>query len=380
MSERRPAGAFWPSRREHLVLLTALAEPQRALAAWRQLRPELDIQTVEDTAFAALPLIYRRLEAAGHEDPDLMRLKGIYRSTWVRNTLLLERARAAADAFRSYEVPLLLVGTIGAAVRYYDTLGLRPTGYLELLVKQEDLLRAVRALGSAGWSTRGAARPRGVDPLWLFDDAGGPCLLRAALAPDFVGPAREPAEAPFWAGAVDVDLDGVQVSAPSPSDDLLAVIVTGARWRPVASLQWIVDAAMILRAPERLDWQRLYTIGVERGQGIRLRDTLLYLRRLLDVDVEPGILEQLETRKPSRRERLVHVSTIRSASRLGSLPQAVGEHLAGSAGSSAWATVAALPGFFRERWQVQRARQLPAAAGRRAVRVLVRGRAGSGDG
>ena len=49
--------------------------------------------------------------------------------------------------------------------------------------------------------------------------------------------------------------------------------------------------------------------------------------------------------------------------RLGSLPQAVGEHLARSAGMSAWATVAALPGFFRKRWQVQRARQLPAEAG-----------------
>ena len=46
--ERRLAGAFWPSRRERLVLLTALAEPPRALAAWRELRPELDIQTVED--------------------------------------------------------------------------------------------------------------------------------------------------------------------------------------------------------------------------------------------------------------------------------------------------------------------------------------------
>ena len=127
---------------------------------------------MEDPAFAALPLAYRRLEAAGYEDRDLLRLKGIYRNTWVRNTLLLERVRATADAIRSSQLPLLFVGTIGAAVRYYDTLGLRPTGYIELLVKQADWLRAVRALGRAGWSTRGAARPRAAEPLRLLDDAG----------------------------------------------------------------------------------------------------------------------------------------------------------------------------------------------------------------
>ena len=82
---------------------------------------------------------------------------------------------------------MLLVGSIGSAARYYDTLGLRPTGHVELLVREEDSTRAVRALGSAGWSTRGGARPARAAPLALFDDAGNMlCLLRTTLAPDFV--------------------------------------------------------------------------------------------------------------------------------------------------------------------------------------------------
>ena len=88
MSGRRLQGAFWPSRRERLVLVTALGEPDRALAAWQELRRDFDLQTTEDLAFAALPLVYRRLRAAGIDDPDLARLKGIYRSAWARNTLL----------------------------------------------------------------------------------------------------------------------------------------------------------------------------------------------------------------------------------------------------------------------------------------------------
>jgi len=373
--EKGLAGTFWPSRRTRLVLLTALAEPERALEAWRELRPDLDLQTIEDTAFTALPLVYRRLEEAGVDDPDLPRLKGIYRNTWVRNTLLLERLRETVDACRSAELPVLLVGSIGAAVRHYDTLGLRPTGYLELLVPEEGLLRAVRALGGAGWSTRGRSRSERAAPLVLYDDGGVLCLLRTRLAPDFVAPDAQ-AEAPFWAGARDVDLSGIRVRALAPGDDLLAAIVCGARASPIPSIQWIVDAAMILRGSEEVDWTRLCRLAVERGQGLRVRDALEYVGRVAGRRAAPEVVDLLDAWRPSRRERIVHACTARRVPWLGSFPQAVGEHLAATAGRSSLATAAAFPAFLRERWGVKRAWQLPIAGGRRAVRNLVRGRTG----
>jgi len=375
VSDRRLAGTFWPSRQVRLVLLTALAERERALAAWRELRPELDLQTIEDTAFTALPLVYRRLEESGVEDPDLPRLKGIYRNTWVRNTLLLERLRETIEACRSAELPVLLVGSIGTAVRYYDTLGLRPTGYLELLAREKDLLRAVRTLAGAGWSTRGGSRAGSAAPLPLYDEGGVVCLLRTRLAPDFVVPGRE-AEAPFWDGATDVELNGIHVRALAAGDDLLAVIVSGARASPLPSTQWIVDAAMILRRSQEVDWPRLYGLAVGSGQGLRLRDALEYVGRLTGRRSASEVLDQLDARRPSRRERIAHACTARRVPWLGSFPQALGEHLALSTGRSPLATAAALPAFLRERWGVDHTWQLAAAGGRRAVRNLVRGRAG----
>lgn len=372
MSGRRFAGTFWPTRRERLVLLTALAEPGRGLEAWLELRRELDLQTAEDSVFATLPLVYRRLEASGIDDPDLARLKGIYRSSWARNTLLVERLRATAEAFREAGVPMLLVGSIGAALRYYETLGLRPTGYVELLVREDDAARAVRALGTAGWSTRGGSRAGPAAPLALFDGEGRLCLLRTTLAPDYVVATGGPAEAPFWEAAGDLDANGAPVRALSPTDDLLATIVTGARATPMRSVQWLVDAAMILRAPEQIDWERLCRIGVERGQGLRLRAALECLRQLLGPPPPFSVPEPLERRKPPGRERLTYACSARMIPGLGSLPQALGEHLGATAGRSAWATTAALPGFFRERWQLEHTWQLPVAGGRRAVRNLVR--------
>ena len=372
MSGRRLQGTFWPSRRERLVLVTALGEPERALGAWQELRRDFDLQTTDDLAFAALPLVYRRLQAAGIDDPDLARLKGIYRSAWARNTLFVERLLATAEAFRTPEVPMLLVGSIGSAVRYYDTLGLRPTGHLELLVREEDSPRAVRALGSAGWSTRGGTRPERAAPLALFDGGNMLCLLRTTLAPDFVVATGEAGEAPFWDAAADVDVNGVPVRALSPTDDLLAALVTGARAKPIPTIQWIVDAAMILRAPDQIDWGRLYRIGLARGQGLRLRDALEYLQRLLGTFAPPAVQAALDQRKPPVRERLIHASSGRSVPGLGSFPRALAEYLGATTGRTAYATAAGLPEFFRDRWQVEHVWQLPVAGGRRVVRNVGR--------
>lgn len=365
MIRKRPAGSFWPSPRERLVLLAALAEPDPALLAWQELRADFDLQTTEELAFAALPLAFHRLQAAGVDDPDLARLKGVYRSTWAKNTLLVERLRLTAKAFRSAEVPMLVVGSVGAALRYYETLGLRPTGYLELLVRGDDVVRAVRVLGSAGWSTRGTTRPGPAAPLPLFDDAGGVCLLRTRLAPDFVLATGEPAETPLWEAVAEIDANGTSVAALSPADDLLAAIVTGARANPIRSVQWIVDAAMILRAPEQVDWDRLCRTGIARGQGVRLGAAFEYLRPLLGSAPPPAVRESLDRRKPSARERIVYACTSRSVS---GLRHAVGEHLAATTGRSAWATACRFPGFFRDRWDLEHSWQLPVAGSRRAVR------------
>ncbi len=379
MSGRRLSSTFWPSGREQLLLLTALAEPDRAVEAWQELRRDFDLQTAEDLAFAALPLVFHRLHAGGVDDPDLARLKGIYRSTWAKNTLLVERLRATTDAFAAAEVPMLVVGSIGAALRYYDLLGLRPTGELDLLVREDDVTRAVRILGSAGWSTRGGTRRGRAAPLALFDEAGALCLLRSSLAADFAAETGEPGETPFWDAAVVLEANGTPVPVLSPTDDLLATVVTGARVNPIRSVQWIVDAAMILRDEEQIDSERLSGIAVERGQGLRLRDALEYLRQLLGSDLLPAVRESLGLRKPSARERLTYACTSRSVPALGSLPQALGEHLGATAGRSGWAAVAALPAFFRARWDVDHAWQLPVAGGRRAVRNLGRRRAGPAD-
>jgi hypothetical protein len=361
---------FWPTRRQRLLIETALGDASEAESAWRALLPGFDLQTIDDGTFATLPLVYRALEAAVPDEPLLSRLKGIYRSTWAKNTLLVERLGASANALEAAGAPCLVVGSIAAASRYYATLGLRPTPAVDLLVRDDDLLAVVKALGSAGWAARGTRRAGRADPVVLLDGRGNVCLLRTALAPDV---AASSSYAPLRDHATGLEQQGTRVQVLAPTDDLLAAIVTGARAGPAPSIQWILDAAMIRRSvPDEIDWERLAATGIAWGQGLRLREALGYLDGLPGVSVPSGIRASLDGRRPGRRERLTYACAAHRVAGLGSFPAAVGEHLAETSGLTAARTAAAFPAFLRRRWHLEHTRQLPAAGARRAYRILVR--------
>jgi hypothetical protein len=366
------SAVFWPDRQQRLLIETALGERAEAGAAWRALLPGFDLQTIDDGTFATLPLVYRSLETAVPDEPLLPRLKGIYRSTWARNTLLVDRLGASARALEPAGVPFLVVGSIAAAGRYYPTLGLRPTPALDLLVRDDDVLAAVKALAGAGWAARGSGRAGRADPVVLLDDGGYVCLLHTALAPD-VSPSAS--YGPLWDAATVLEQHGARVQALAPTDDLLAAIVMGARAGPAPSIQWILDAAMIGRsAPDEVDWERLVATGIAWDQGVRLREALAYLDGLPGVSVPAAALRTLDERRPGRRERLAYACAAHRVVGLGSFPAAVGEHLAETSGLTAAGTAAAFPAFLRRRWRLEHTRQLPAAGARRAYRILVRRR------
>jgi hypothetical protein len=140
----------------------------------------------------------------------------------------------------------------------------------------------------------------------------------------------------------------------------------------VRAVQWVVDATQILRRPE-LDWSRLAALAAEQGQSLRLGRALGYLR---DVLGEPLPLEgaALVAHRAARRERLAYALSGSAGRGLGSFPQALGEHVHATRDRPALASAAAFPDFLRRRWSLQRSRELPVAAGRRAVRLVSRKR------
>ena len=295
----------------------------------------------------------------------------MYRSTWARNTLLRERLAVSARALGSAGVPFLLVGSIGAARRYYATLGLRPTPVIELLVRNDDAVAAVKALGSAGWVARGPGRASHADPVVLLDDGENAYLLSTALGPDVALPSPY---GPLWDAATDLDEQGVPVKALAPTDDLLAAIVAGARTRPAPSLQWILDAAMIQRSvPDELDWGTAGRSGARLGAGASASRGARVPRRS-SRRLRAGRRPPDARRSAARSSRANRLTAARA--RWGVWARSAGGGRA--SGRDRWPDGHGhdrlIPGFLRRRWRLERTRQVPLAGARRAYRVALRRR------
>jgi hypothetical protein len=369
VSQRGRPGSFWPSRTQELLLQIGLGEPAGAVVAWRQLRAGLDFDTLEHGTVSVLPLVYRALSKLYPEDALLPRLKGVYRSAWVRNNLLAERLAEVVAAFESAEVESLLLGGLACAASYYPELGFRPAPALDFLIARESLTAATRALGRLGWRTSGDPESPGSAPIEFSNAHGESCLLRSRPAAEL-----DLTHEALRASAIRVEIGArVRVWAPAPGDELLIACAAGARAKHVRSVGWLVDMAQILRtASQRVDWGRLVSQASACNQVLRMREAFAYLSEVADISPPPAAVVMLEAAVVSRREWLAYRCAGARVTPLGSLPQAAAEHLWATRELSALETAAALPAFLRSRWGVDHTWQLPLAGGRKAQAILTR--------
>jgi hypothetical protein len=314
--------------------------------------------------------MYRNLAVAQPNDPELPRLKGIYRRSWVKNNLLLGRMSAIGETLRAAGVPALFLEGPTYSERFYGDLGLRPTSTVHVLVPRSDAPEAERRLGRTGWSPRAGS---GAYPDWrfLFDKGGNICVLRSSLAFDY--PDDEPAGDPLWSAAEKHLVGEREVLVPEPTDALLAACVAGARYGPLPPTQWLTDAVMILRATE-VDWDRLIDLAVTNGQQLRLRNALRCLLEL-PVPLPTRVAEAhawLAARRPNRRERLAFALSSGRLARRGGLSHALAELVAATPGESLARTATRLPSHLCRRWSVDHGWQLPLAAGRRVLNAARR--------
>ena len=367
LSVPSPPGTVWPSETQELLLVAALAEGPVAVGAWEAARPRLSIDELELGSFALLPLIYRNLSDAGHDDVDLPRLKGVYRRTWVRNNLLVERTTATARALLESGIRAEFVEGVVLAARFYRELGLRPTSFVDVLVDERDLSGALTRVARAGWTEKpGQTSSRRAR--YVYDREGNACILRTVLAADSTCTADGRPVAFLWEPGEQDSLGGLAVPVPPPTETLLASCVSHTRVDARRSVQWIVDAKMVLRAD--IDWERLFELARQCGQVSRVRDVLGLLARLPGSKPPREVCDRFVAAPVSRRERLAYLCTVGAVRGPGSLPALVGEHLATTADRSALGVLATFPSSLRERWDLERTWHVPLAAGKRAVRRL----------
>jgi hypothetical protein len=283
-----------PDAGERLLAQAALLEGAPARAAWHTWRRTGGrIDGVGRPSSRLLPLVYRSLEAAGVEDPDLPVLKGVYRHAFVCHQRLVASVGPALESLSAQGIPTMLLD--GAAVGALHG-GLRPMDVIDVLVRPEDAGSALAVLRAGGWfagsriTARRVMRSRHALP--LAHAGGGRIDLHRRVLPESLRTDD------VWAAAVPATLGSATTLAPERTDQLMrtcAHAVTSG----VVALTWIPDAVAILSSTDgHVDWPRFVESVAERGVSLSTARFLELLRDLLGAPIPPHVLAELDRRDP----------------------------------------------------------------------------------
>lgn len=366
MRHTRGPVAEW-TEDEELLLASVVASPEEASAAWQRLRPRFHLDRDDHEWYRMIPPLWRNLSLAGIDDPEMPRMKGVFRRTWADTQLLLGDLERALDALHGAELDTMVIKGAGLIASGLLEAGARLMDDIDVAVRPETMHAAEDALARAGWIRKPLTLPPDVFAVPLANESGRQLDLHRRIAPELTV-RRSPgaSDAGFWERAVPVAVGGVRTTTLCPADHLLLVCAHGLRGRGSARLHWVPDAAALIRSGH-VDWDTVLMEARRHHAVLFMRDRLSALARV-GVAAPGRVRAGLGRPVPSPRDHLIHWART-------SPPPSVGflrlvrlwaqrtAHLSLREAGSAW------PAHVRSFYGITRWRQVP---GRAAVRVARR--------
>jgi len=294
---------------QRLLLQAVLRRDDRSLVAYREWRRVVVIEDIDGESHRLMPLLARRLDDIGPDDPVRDLVRGIYRHAWVKSQLMAREAAAAATALQGSNIDVLALKGAALVPHYGGDWGSRPMFDLDLLVRADALSNALDVLDDAGW------RPlQGRSSAWVRSRLAArrhSCAisrdgeLEIDLHWHVLGGSLGPrADDRFWADAVPLEIAGASVLALSRPDLLLHVLVHGTRDARRGYVQWVADAVHVLRSEGGDDLApRLAQAAREHGQVNTVRAALQTVEHLIDEPQVAPLLAALAHTRPTVRER-----------------------------------------------------------------------------
>jgi hypothetical protein len=280
-------GLGWPTEPQRLLLSVLISEPVRARDAWLRWRGSARLERLEAASRRLLPLALQRFDELGLDDPELQRLRGMARHTWVSNHLHVRAGLEAAAALN--RAGMRVCALKGLALLEHDYAGdfsTRPMYDADLLVPRERAGDAAVILESLGFAaeppiTRETLATRGV--------ASGVAhaFRRGHTSVDLHWHVLHQDRSRFfdsvgWSHAVPLrHASSEDLLILAPTEHLMHVCLHGARHDAAANRIWPLDAVRLLERPGvEIDWARLIESARRRCLSVALLDTFELLATL----------------------------------------------------------------------------------------------------
>lgn len=294
----------WPDESQRLLLRAALCGGDEARSAssawWRQ----ADLDRLDAGSMRLLPLLHRAMTDRGEVSPETRRLRGIYRQTWYRNSLLIGRLAGLIRTLEAEGIPTLVLKGVPLSLGYYKNTALRPMSDADLLVptaRAREVLPIVRAAGWAPRNERDTWPPRFTASRSFAGPLGLDLDLHWHVLHESLGDADDAA---FWEAAQPIEVGGVASRMLCPADQLLHIVAHGFRRNTVPPVRWLADATFVIRETPDFDWPRVVSQARARQLARIAARSLALLKDLLDLPVPEGTLAALESAPHSLAERV----------------------------------------------------------------------------
>jgi hypothetical protein len=303
-----------------------------------------------------LPILYPCLNASGLRHPWLPSIREMHARALLRNRLLVHRAVGLVDRLTRSGISALLLKGVALAPAYYGDLGRRPMSDVDLMVAPSASPRSWQDIVTADTAMR--LRGRALHADTYLDRDGIEYDIHRFLLPEL---AFGDAGRRLWQRAEPLRFGHQTCLTLCPEDHVFHLLGHGLRVSDVPPLRWIADAAMVLRARPRFDWQLLVEEARATAMSVPVARGLSFLvENEFAGAVAAEALSRLEAMPSRHADRYLFAGQMKSPDLLYSLlrPFLLYRRL------RRLSPAAARPGFIRflaDLWGLRARRSIPGA-------------------
>ena len=358
---------------DELLLLHAILEKNDStarsyFAKWTEV---VDFEKIEGGSFRLIPLLYKKLASTDQPLPQLNKLKGIYRQSLYRNSLLFHKAFMIIAELEKMGVPVILLKGIALVAAYYEDIGARPMNDVDVLVREEDVEKTLRFLKASGWHSKhglSLGKPaKHIHSLDLQNRDGYELDVHWRVFPQCSWAGADMA---LWEQTETVAFKGVTFMILNPTLQILHNCSHGVRWNTLSSIRWIVDVLKIMeKRADFIDWKLLISEANERKLAVTMLHALSFLNSNFNAGIPEKVLSELAA-LPKDPQELRLFQILNSPPRFGNIGHKWLRHSYSMGPAPLWEKAALFPDYLKNEWELQSISQLPLYAIKRISQKL----------
>ena len=360
-----------------LLLKAALFKGNDAQTAWNEWKSVESLDFIDEESYVLLPQVYKNLLSRGIESRELNKLKGIYRHTWCKNTILIEQVIPLLQRLKEVGIPTLILNRASLITAYANDIGLMPLTRVDIAIQKEHSGEVVKWFHQLGWSSWEMEPEKTLSTrgrILLKGAKGEFCQIHSQILETYINPR---ADQYFWKHVSQSQWSNFTISNLNPNAYLLKSVIDGAESDSGISPIWVTEVYRLLSLTQpKVDWEEVL------DQVQRLSLTIPFKRHVqqavdvVDLHLSPDLFKYIENLSSTKLEELEYAAKVSRCSNEGGLLSRLSIHWChyGRTESEGGRIqrILGFMGYLQKSWHLKHLWQMPLYGLLRSVRRIIR--------